>query len=167
MDHRSAPIINLNIILVDTWVTGELMIYSFRWGSARVIMKVRTRKEMQVRKKGLRMQTRGRSQNLNQSSSLIQMVQKWAYEPSLHMTNLDLSVEGNLKFSRLPHRTLNHASTVRDVRVLEVGMEYPNNDIFLATLKRYNIKNCVNYYVMKSRTEKFEGKCVTKDKRCK
>ncbi|KAH1107349.1 hypothetical protein J1N35_011117 [Gossypium stocksii] len=59
-----------------------------------------------------------------------------------------------------------HASIYHDVRVLKVKMEYPNKDSFLAAFKRYNIKNYVNYYMTKSHFEKFEEKCVMKDRRC-
>ncbi|KAH1056170.1 hypothetical protein J1N35_034235 [Gossypium stocksii] len=90
-----------------------------------------------------------------------------AYEPLPNMTNIDQSIEGGLEFLRLPHKTPGHANTYRDVRVLEVGTEYPNKDVFLVVLKQYSFKNNMNYYVTKSHFEKFEGKCIMKDRRCK
>ncbi|KAH1073510.1 hypothetical protein J1N35_025838 [Gossypium stocksii] len=75
-------------------------------------------------------------------------------------------VEGGLELSQLSHRTPGHASTIHDVQVLEVGMEYPNKDAFLIALKWYSIRN-ENYYVMKSHSNKFKGKYTTKDGRCK
>ncbi|KAK5811336.1 hypothetical protein PVK06_026665 [Gossypium arboreum] len=90
-----------------------------------------------------------------------------AYESQPNITNIDLSIKGGFEFSWLSHRIPSHASTYRDVRVLEVGIEYPKKDVFLFALKRYNMKNSVNYYVTKSRSEKVEGKCTMKDKRCK
>ncbi|KAK5842793.1 hypothetical protein PVK06_005187 [Gossypium arboreum] len=42
-----------------------------------------------------------------------------AYKPLLHMTNIDQSSEGGFEISHLPHKTLGHASTSRDVQVLD------------------------------------------------
>ncbi|KAK5825709.1 hypothetical protein PVK06_020568 [Gossypium arboreum] len=89
------------------------------------------------------------------------------YEPLPNMTNIDQSIEGGLEFSRLQHRTPGHASTYRDLQVLEVRTEYPNKNVFLTAMKQYNFKNDVNYYVTKSHFEKFEAKCAMKDERCK
>lgn len=80
------------------------------------------------------------------------------YESPLYMHNVDLSANGGLEFLQLPHIRLDHASSSSNVRVLEVGMEYPSKDAFLATLKCYNFKNGVNYHVAKSRSEKFKRK---------
>ncbi|KAH1033091.1 hypothetical protein J1N35_045265 [Gossypium stocksii] len=52
-------------------------------------------------------------------------------------------------------------------QVLEVGMEDPNKDVFLIALKWYIFKNCANYHVIKSRSEKFEGKSTMHDRICK
>ncbi|KAK5771408.1 hypothetical protein PVK06_047611 [Gossypium arboreum] len=81
-----------------------------------------------------------------------------AYEPLPHMTNINLSAKGGLEFRQLPHRALGHASSSSDVQVLEIGMEYPNKDAFLTSLKQYNFKNGVSYHVIKYHSEKFEGK---------
>ncbi|KAK5819353.1 hypothetical protein PVK06_024343 [Gossypium arboreum] len=50
---------------------------------------------------------------------------------------------------------------------MEVGMEYPNKDVFLTALKWYSIKNGVNYCITNPRSKKFKGTCATKDRRCK
>ncbi|KAH1038792.1 hypothetical protein J1N35_040535 [Gossypium stocksii] len=57
------------------------------------------------------------------------------YEPLPYMTNIDLSIEDGLELSRLSHKTHVHASVYHDIRVLEVGIEYPNKYFFLAALK--------------------------------
>ncbi|KAK5802984.1 hypothetical protein PVK06_030621 [Gossypium arboreum] len=90
-----------------------------------------------------------------------------AYEPLPLMKNINLSIVDCLEFSWIPYKTFGHAITYHDVGVLEVGMKYPNKDAFLGALKWHNIKNNVNYYVTKSHSEKFEGKCAIKDERCK
>ncbi|KAH1048062.1 hypothetical protein J1N35_038846 [Gossypium stocksii] len=72
------------------------------------------------------------------------------------MTNTNLFIDGGLEFSKLPHKTPYYASSSLDVRILEVGIEYPNKDVFLTVLKRYN---CKQY--------KFEGMCIMHDERCK
>ncbi|KAH1039847.1 hypothetical protein J1N35_041590 [Gossypium stocksii] len=38
--------------------------------------------------------------------------------------------------------------------------EYSSKDGFLAALKRYNNKNEVKFHVVKSKSEKFKGKCA-------
>lgn len=72
---------------------------------------------------------------------------------------------GWFKVSRLSHRIPDHVSTLRDVQVLEVGMEYPRKYAFLAVLEWYSFKSDMNYHVTKSHFEKFDENCTIRDER--
>ncbi|KAH1098400.1 hypothetical protein J1N35_015321 [Gossypium stocksii] len=50
-----------------------------------------------------------------------------------------------------------------DSSELEVGKEFSNEDSFLGALKQHSINHRVNYNVVKSKSERFEAKCVVKD----
>ncbi|PPS02950.1 hypothetical protein GOBAR_AA17707 [Gossypium barbadense] len=69
-----------------------------------------------------------------------------AYLPPPHMHNVDISAEDALEFSDLPHRT-------------KFSIKYS----FLGALKQQSINHGVNYNVVKSKSEKFEAKCVVQD----
>ncbi|KAK5802882.1 hypothetical protein PVK06_030510 [Gossypium arboreum] len=62
-------------------------------------------------------------------------------EPSPHITKIYLSVGSGLEFWQFPYKTPSHLGSLSNVRVLEVGMEYTNKNVFLAALKRHNFKN--------------------------
>ncbi|KAH1091844.1 hypothetical protein J1N35_019101 [Gossypium stocksii] len=83
-----------------------------------------------------------------------------AYPPPSHMHNVNLSIDDALKFSNLPHRRHDHTSSSLDSGELKVGKEFSSKNDFLGVLKQYNIMNEVNYPVVKSKSKKFEAKCV-------
>lgn len=89
-----------------------------------------------------------------------------AYLPPTHMHNVNLSVEDGMEFKELPHRRPVHASSSLDSGDLEVEKEFSTKDRFVAIMKRYNIRNGLNFHVVKSRSEKFEVKCVMRDSGC-
>ncbi|KAH1073928.1 hypothetical protein J1N35_026256 [Gossypium stocksii] len=78
------------------------------------------------------------------------------YFPVAHMHNFDVSTEDTLEFVDLPHKRLGHINAFSDSGDLEVGRELFSKDDFLTPLKRYSIKNGVNFYVVKFKSEKFE-----------
>lgn len=67
-----------------------------------------------------------------------------------HMHKRDLSAKGGLEFSKLPHRRLGHTSSSLDIDDLEVKKEFSSKDAFVVLVKRYNIKNKINFYIVKS-----------------
>ncbi|KAK5770864.1 hypothetical protein PVK06_047021 [Gossypium arboreum] len=80
-----------------------------------------------------------------------------AYSPPAHMHNVNISADDALEFPDLPHKRRGHISSSLDSSDLEVGKEFSSNDGFLNALNQYSIKNGVNYYVDKSKFEKFEA----------
>ncbi len=76
------------------------------------------------------------------------------------MHNVDLSADDALEFSDLPHRLRDRTSSRLDSGEFEVGNQFTNKDSFIGALKQYSIKNDINYYVVKSKYDKFEAKCV-------
>lgn len=66
------------------------------------------------------------------------------------MHNVDLSAENGLEFSELPHKSLGNVSFSLDAGDLQVGMDFSSKDAFVTTVKRYNIKHGVNFYIVKS-----------------
>lgn len=66
------------------------------------------------------------------------------------MHNVDLSIEDGLEYAELPHKRSGHASSLLDSRYLEVGKEFSTKYGFFAVVKQYNIKNVVNFHVVKS-----------------
>ncbi|PPR98843.1 hypothetical protein GOBAR_AA21823 [Gossypium barbadense] len=89
-----------------------------------------------------------------------------AYSPPAHMHNFDLSADNALEFPNLPYRTRDHTSSLLDSSEFEVGKEFSNKDSFLGALKQHSINNGVNYYVVKSKSDKFEAKCAVQDGSC-
>ncbi|PPS19891.1 hypothetical protein GOBAR_AA00678 [Gossypium barbadense] len=89
-----------------------------------------------------------------------------SYSPSAHIHNVDLSQDDALKFPDLPHRRRDRTSLSLDLGEIEVGREFSNKDNFLAALKQPSIMNEVNYNVVKSKSNKFEAKCVVQDGTC-
>ncbi|KAH1083127.1 hypothetical protein J1N35_022888 [Gossypium stocksii] len=79
-----------------------------------------------------------------------------SYSPLAHMHNVNLSIDNALELANLPHRRPGHRSTSLDSGDLEVGREFSSKDGFLAVLKRYNVKNGVNFHIVKSKLEKFK-----------
>ncbi|KAH1121248.1 hypothetical protein J1N35_004408 [Gossypium stocksii] len=63
----------------------------------------------------------------------------------------------------LPYRRPSYRGASLGSGDLEVGREFSNKVNFLAALKRYNIKNGVNFHVVKSKSEKFNRKCAVRD----
>ncbi|KAH1114623.1 hypothetical protein J1N35_008001 [Gossypium stocksii] len=82
------------------------------------------------------------------------------------MHNVDLSQDDALEFPDLPHRRRDRTSFSLDLGELEVGKEFSNKDSFLGALKQHSITNKVNYKVIKSKSDKFEAKCVVQDGIC-
>ncbi|KAH1122900.1 hypothetical protein J1N35_006060 [Gossypium stocksii] len=64
------------------------------------------------------------------------------------------NAEDALLFAELPHRRLDHESASLDSSDLEVGELFSSKDSFLAALKQYNIKNGVNFYMVKFESKK-------------
>ncbi|KAK5794189.1 hypothetical protein PVK06_035400 [Gossypium arboreum] len=83
-----------------------------------------------------------------------------------HMHNGDLSIKDALEFAKLPYRRLGHTSSLLDSGDLEVGKEFSSKDGFVVVGKQYNIKNWVNFHIVKSRSDKFEAKCAMEDNTC-
>ncbi|XP_017620656.1 uncharacterized protein LOC108464887 [Gossypium arboreum] len=54
-------------------------------------------------------------------------------------------------------------SSTLDSGEIEVGRKFSNKDSFLAALKQHSIMNEVNYNMVKSKSDKFEAKCVSQD----
>ncbi|KAK5786868.1 hypothetical protein PVK06_041514 [Gossypium arboreum] len=86
-----------------------------------------------------------------------------AYSPLAHMYNVDLSQDDALEFPDLPHRRRDCISSLLDLGKLEVGKEFSNKDSFLGASKQHSIMNGVNYNMLKSKSDKFEAKCVVQD----
>ncbi|PPS01786.1 hypothetical protein GOBAR_AA18880 [Gossypium barbadense] len=70
------------------------------------------------------------------------------------------------EFPDLPHRKRDRTSSLLDSGELEVGKEFSNKDSFLGALKQHSIMNGVNYNMVKSKSDKFEAKCVVQDGTC-
>ncbi|KAH1129485.1 hypothetical protein J1N35_000863 [Gossypium stocksii] len=83
-----------------------------------------------------------------------------------HMHNVDLSIDDGVEFAELPHRRSGQTISSLDSGDLEVGKEFSTEDGFIFIVKRYKIKNEVNFYMVKSRSDKFKVKCVIRDSRC-
>ncbi|PPR80593.1 hypothetical protein GOBAR_AA40121 [Gossypium barbadense] len=86
-----------------------------------------------------------------------------AYSPLAHMYNVDLSQDDAVEFPDLPHRRRDCTSSLLDLGELEVGKEFSNKDSFLGASKQHSIMNGVNYNMLKSKSDKFEAKCVVQD----
>ncbi|KAK5793489.1 hypothetical protein PVK06_034638 [Gossypium arboreum] len=71
-----------------------------------------------------------------------------------------MSTDNVLEFPELPHRTRDRTSSPFDSGDLKVGNEFSSKDSFLGALKQYSINYGVNYNVVKSKSEKFEAKCL-------
>ncbi|KAH1073824.1 hypothetical protein J1N35_026152 [Gossypium stocksii] len=71
--------------------------------------------------------------------------------------------EGGFEFSKLPHRRPGHVSSSLNVGDLEARKEFPSKDALVAAVKQYNIKNGVNFYVVKSWSKIFDMQCETVD----
>ncbi|KAK5770834.1 hypothetical protein PVK06_046990 [Gossypium arboreum] len=84
-----------------------------------------------------------------------------AYSPPTYMHNVDLSAENGLEFAKLLHRRPGHASSSLDSSDLEVRKEFSSKYGFVAAMKQYNIKNGVNFNIVKSQSDKFEVKYFT------
>ncbi|KAK5846172.1 hypothetical protein PVK06_002444 [Gossypium arboreum] len=82
------------------------------------------------------------------------------------MHNVNLSIDDGFEFVELPHRRPGHASFSLDSGDLRVGNEFSTKDGFLTIVKRYSLKNGVNFHMVKSRSKKFEAKWVMRDSRC-
>ncbi|KAK5792680.1 hypothetical protein PVK06_033797 [Gossypium arboreum] len=89
-----------------------------------------------------------------------------AYSPLAHMYNVNLSQDDALEFPDLLQRRRDRTSSSLDSGELEVGKECSNKDSFLGALKQHSIMNGVNYNVVKSKSNKFEAKCVVQDGTC-
>ncbi|KAH1098655.1 hypothetical protein J1N35_015576 [Gossypium stocksii] len=76
---------------------------------------------------------------------------------------VDLSAEDRLGFVELLHRRADYASSLLDSSDLEIGREFSFKDGFVAIVKRYNIKNGINFHVVKSRSNKFEVRYAMRD----
>ncbi|KAH1031149.1 hypothetical protein J1N35_043323 [Gossypium stocksii] len=82
------------------------------------------------------------------------------YSSLAYMHNVYISADDALEFLDLPHSRRGHTSSLLDSGDLEVGKEFCSKDGFLGALKQYSIKNGINYYVAKSKSEKFEAECA-------
>ncbi|KAK5785358.1 hypothetical protein PVK06_039933 [Gossypium arboreum] len=74
---------------------------------------------------------------------------------------MDLLEKDGLEFVKLPPRRPGHTSFLWDSSNLELEKEFSTKDGFVTAVKRYNIKNKVNFYVVKSQSGKFKTKFVT------
>ncbi|KAK5794758.1 hypothetical protein PVK06_036000 [Gossypium arboreum] len=77
--------------------------------------------------------------------------------------NVEGGSDEEKEFPDLPHRKRDRTSSLLDSGELEVGKEFSNKDSFLGALKQHSIMNSVNYNMVKSKSDKFEAKCVVQD----
>ncbi|KAH1056104.1 hypothetical protein J1N35_034169 [Gossypium stocksii] len=74
--------------------------------------------------------------------------------------------DGGLGFLEIPYKRSCHPSSSTNFDDLQVGMEFSFKDVFVAIMKWHSIKHKVNFHVTKSRTKKYEVKCVIHNNRC-
>ncbi|KAH1063407.1 hypothetical protein J1N35_028394 [Gossypium stocksii] len=87
-----------------------------------------------------------------------------AYEPPLHMLNVDINTKDRLEFLKLPHRILGHTSSFTNFGDLQIGMEFSSKDVVDA-MKWYSIKHGINSMVQnhKRKNMRRSVQCVATD----